>query len=105
VRRELDVAALKAFEAHRHALQSGTDLEEIGRMKNDDADDTWDQCVTCIQCGSLLWPELDRSYHPSSDESLCFECSEGRGGVYDMKKGRWTRPPDLSGLVTRDAAS
>jgi len=72
-------------------------------MPNDD--DGWDDCATCMQCGSLLWPELDRSYRPSTEDTLCFECSEGRGGVYDMASGKWTVPPDLSGLVTHDAAS
>jgi hypothetical protein len=73
-------------------------------MKNEDHD-PWDDCATCIQCRSLLWPELDRSYRPSSDDCLCFECSQARGGVYDEKKARWVKPPDLRGLVTNDAAS
>jgi hypothetical protein len=58
----------------------------------------WDEAVDCVDCGAVLWPDVDRTFACSADTYLCFECAERRGGVYDEEADGWSVPPDMSGL-------
>jgi len=58
----------------------------------------WKGVTTCIACGAEVSPEVDRAFACSSDNYLCFECAEARGGVYDADEDRWIAAPDTSGL-------
>lgn len=57
-----------------------------------------DEAATqCTDCSRDLG--IDGSQVFSSDGvSLCWECALKRGGVFDAKQDRWTRPPDVSDL-------
>ena len=60
--------------------------------------DEWDDASTCIECGEVLWPDVDRSFASGPDAYLCFTCAEKRGGVYDASRDRWSVPPSTTGL-------
>ena len=59
----------------------------------------WDEATTCMDCGAEIWPEVDRAFAYGPEEYLCFECSERRGGVFDIDQDRWTVAPDLCGVA------
>ncbi len=61
------------------------------------ADET--ETSVCAQCGEELWPELERAFTFGDDQVLCFECAIARGGIYNERKDRWMKPPNVTGLV------
>jgi hypothetical protein len=58
----------------------------------------WEDATTCIECGAVMWPDVDRPFATGPDTYLCFECAERRGGVYEPDEDRWIVAPDVSGL-------
>lgn len=58
----------------------------------------WDDATSCVECGAVLWPDVDRPFASSPETFLCYSCAERRGGVYDAAYDRWSVPPDVSGL-------
>jgi hypothetical protein len=55
------------------------------------------ETIECAECGELV-EESVPSFVLSERYSLCFECAVRRGGLYDVRRDRWTRPPSLEGL-------
>jgi putative phosphoribosyl transferase len=67
-------------------------------------DDETEDLVQCIDCGELIDPAVDRAFAISTEDFLCFSCSELRGGVYDEEEDRWTTAPDLTDEHVREKA-
>lgn len=65
-------------------------------MTQDSSD--WEEASACIDCGAVLWPDVDRSFASGPETYLCFSCAERRGGVYDPHEDHWSVAPDISGL-------
>lgn len=59
----------------------------------------WEDASACVECGAVLWPEVDRSFASGPETYLCFRCAERRGGVYDARSDRWSVAPDTGGLA------
>ena len=57
-----------------------------------------DQLQPCADCGAAV-DSAQSIYGFGAEGVLCFACSERRGGSYDANQDRWTREPDLSGLL------
>ena len=58
-----------------------------------------DEVFTCVACGALFDPDVQRGFPIEEDTVLCAACAVRRGGVYDEERDEWTRPPDISGLL------
>jgi hypothetical protein len=54
----------------------------------------------CADCGAAI-VTADRAYEFGSDQLLCWQCAERRGGRYDVQEERWSRAPDLADLRPR----
>jgi hypothetical protein len=60
--------------------------------------DDWEDTSACVECGAILWPNVDRAFPSGPDTYLCFACAERRGGVYAEEDDRWTVAPNMAGL-------
>jgi hypothetical protein len=49
----------------------------------------------------LIDPGADRGFLFGSDGVLCWGCAERRGGSYDARRERWSRPPRVDDLLPR----
>ena len=56
---------------------------------------------TCSDCGSPVEAGRDRGFSFGSDGVLCWACALRRGGSYDARRERWTRPPRVDDLLPR----
>jgi hypothetical protein len=56
--------------------------------------------VACIDCGNEIFA-ADRSYEFGSEQLLCWQCAERRGGRYDAHQERWTDAPEVGDLRSR----
>jgi hypothetical protein len=53
--------------------------------------------LTCADCGAATYA-ADRAYAFGSEQLLCWQCAERRGGRYDARQERWSHPPDVANL-------
>jgi len=61
-------------------------------------DQSEDTLLVCTDCGMDLGVDLTHAYLGSAGVQLCWECALARGGSFDEKRERWTRPPDVTDL-------
>jgi hypothetical protein len=68
-------------------------------------DPTWEpeeereeeRTLACADCGASTFA-TDRAYEFGSEQLLCWQCAERRGGRYDAHQERWSRAPDVADL-------
>jgi hypothetical protein len=58
-----------------------------------------DELVSCLECGAMVAPAVDRVFPVGCEEIICMECALRRGGVYDENEDRWETEPRIADLL------
>ena len=59
-----------------------------------------EQTLPCADCGAGT-VVADRTYEFGSEQLLCWQCAERRGGRYDAHQERWSQEPEIADLRRR----
>ena len=76
----------------------------MGRTLNpeeEQADEVAELAQPCADCGAQVVAAADRAFEFGTQELLCWQCAERRGGRYDAHQERWSVAPDVAGLRRR----
>jgi hypothetical protein len=55
----------------------------------------------CAECGAQVLGASDRAFEFGTQQVLCWQCAERRGGRYDAHQERWSVAPDVADLQRR----
>lgn len=55
----------------------------------------------CADCGAEVFGALAGAFEFGTQQLLCWQCAERRGGRYDARQERWSVAPDVTDLRRR----
>jgi hypothetical protein len=76
-------------------------MEPNGDYGDEHDDEIRELTAPCADCGAQLPGESDRAFGFGTDQLLCWQCAERRGGRYDARQERWSVAPDVADLQRR----